>query len=293
MTCWPSARSACSNWRPARIIRLRPPWSTPTSLRWPRSGRARLCPGAAGADPLHAARRPRVPPARGGGAVLRPGRRPHRQAGHGEWCRGGAARRRAPGGRRRAARQAPGLGTGGGARRGAAATADRVRPSSSLLVSVATSGALGRLLPLYFVLVAAVLALGWRALRGSEPRPLSRPVAAPAAAFFAFALASLLWADDVEAGANLLAFFTLPFAALIVVVAQASYPDWVPRALGRVAIAPACSSPGSASGRRPPTSSSSSPRTSRSRTRTRTTSASPRCSAIRASTAGTWCWRWG
>ena len=38
-------------------------------------------------------------------------------------------------------------------------------PSSSLLVSVATSGALGRLLPLYFVLVAAVLALGWRALR--------------------------------------------------------------------------------------------------------------------------------
>ena len=110
-------------------------------------------------------------------------------------------------------------------------------PSSSLLVSVATSGALGRLLPLYFVLVAAVLALGWRALRGSEPRPLSRLVAAPAAAFFAFALASLLWADDVEAGANLLAFFTLPFAALIVVVAQASYPDWVPRALGRVAIA--------------------------------------------------------
>jgi len=110
-------------------------------------------------------------------------------------------------------------------------------PSSALLVSVATDGALGRLLPLYFVLLAAVLALAWSVARGSRPRALPRVVALPAAAFFAFALASTLWADDLEAAANLLAFFTLPFAALLAVVARAPYPDWVPRALARVAIA--------------------------------------------------------
>jgi len=110
-------------------------------------------------------------------------------------------------------------------------------PSSAVLVSVATNGALGRLLPLYFVLLAAVAAVGWRTLRGSRPRGLPRVVALPAAAFFAFALVSLLWADDLEAGANLIAFFTLPFVALLATVARAPYPDWLPRALARVAIA--------------------------------------------------------
>src|SRR5262245_64691700 len=42
------------------------------------------------------------------------------------------------------------------------------------LVSVARGGALGRLLPLYLVLGAAVLALVWRLLRGEELRPLPR-----------------------------------------------------------------------------------------------------------------------
>jgi len=109
-------------------------------------------------------------------------------------------------------------------------------PDSPLLVAVATNGALGRLLPLYFVLLAAVAALAWKLLRGETPRPLPRVVALPAAAFFAFALASVLWADDLEAGANLIAFFTLPFAALLAVVARAAYPSWVPRALAGVAI---------------------------------------------------------
>ena len=81
-------------------------------------------------------------------------------------------------------------------------------------VSVAEDGRLGRLLPLYFVLVAAGLALGWRALRGEwVVRALPRALALPAAAFFAFAFLSLLWADDLEAGANMLAFFTLPFCS--------------------------------------------------------------------------------
>jgi len=109
-------------------------------------------------------------------------------------------------------------------------------PSSPVLVSVATNGALGRLLPLYFVLLAAVVALGWRALRGSPTPVLPRAVALPAAAFFAFAFISLLWAEDNEAGANLLAFFTLPFAALLATLARVPYPGWVPRALAWVAI---------------------------------------------------------
>jgi O-antigen ligase len=109
--------------------------------------------------------------------------------------------------------------------------------SNRFLVSIAEDGRLGRLVPLYFVLAAAAAALGWRALRGRSVRALPTVVALPAAAFFAMAFLSLLWADDVEAGANLLAFFTLPFVALLATVARADYPDWVPRALAAVALA--------------------------------------------------------
>ncbi len=62
------------------------------------------------------------------------------------------------------------------------------------------------------------------AARPEGPRPLPRELALPAAAFFAFAFLSLLWADDIEAGANLLTFFTLPFAALLAIVAPPSTP---------------------------------------------------------------------
>ncbi|HET8821682.1 MAG TPA: hypothetical protein VFM57_09055, partial [Thermoleophilaceae bacterium] len=44
--------------------------------------------------------------------------------------------------------------------------------TSTLLVSVADDGRLGRLLPLYFVLAAAAAALGWRTLRAGEVRAL-------------------------------------------------------------------------------------------------------------------------
>ena len=83
---------------------------------------------------------------------------------------------------------------------------------------------------------AAAAALGWRALRGRPVRALPPVIALPAAAFFALAFLSLLWADDVEAGTNLLAFFTLPFAALLATVARADFPDFVPRALAAVAL---------------------------------------------------------
>ena len=112
--------------------------------------------------------------------------------------------------------------------------------SNRFLVSVAEDGRLGRLLPLYFVLAAAVAALGWRAARGRELRPVPRMIATPTAAFFAFAFCSLLWADDVEAGANLLVFFTLPFVALLATVARADFPDVVPRALAAGAVGLAC-----------------------------------------------------
>jgi hypothetical protein len=108
--------------------------------------------------------------------------------------------------------------------------------SHRFLVSVADDGRLGRLLPLYFMLVAAAAALGWRALRGRELRPLPRSIALPAAAFFAFAFCSLTWASDIEAGTNLLAFFTLPFVALLATVARAEFPAGVPRALAVTAI---------------------------------------------------------
>jgi O-antigen ligase len=108
--------------------------------------------------------------------------------------------------------------------------------SATLLVQIADDGRLGRLLPLYFVLAAGATALGWRALRGGEVRALPRPIAFPAAAFFAFACCSLLWADDVEAGTNLLLFFTLPFVALLATVARAEFPDWAPRALAIAAM---------------------------------------------------------
>jgi putative inorganic carbon (HCO3(-)) transporter len=111
-----------------------------------------------------------------------------------------------------------------------------VDTASQFIVSIADDGRLGRLLPLYFVLLAAVLALGWRALRGGPVRALPTAIAYPAAAFFAFALLSLLWADDLEAGANLLAFFTLPFAALLGTVARADFPDFVPRTLAALGI---------------------------------------------------------
>jgi hypothetical protein len=65
-------------------------------------------------------------------------------------------------------------------------------------------------------------------------------IALPAAAFFAFACCSLLWADDVEAGTNLLLFFTLPFVALLATVARAEFPPWAPRALAGTAIGLAC-----------------------------------------------------
>ena len=102
--------------------------------------------------------------------------------------------------------------------------------------ALAQGGRLGRLVPLYLVLAAAVAAYLWRVLRGAEVAAIPRLLAVPAAAFFALASLSLLWSRDLDAGANLQAFFLLPFAALVAVVARAELAPWLPKALAWIAI---------------------------------------------------------
>jgi putative inorganic carbon (hco3(-)) transporter len=108
-------------------------------------------------------------------------------------------------------------------------------------IALAEDGSLGRLLPLYFVLAAAALALVCRVLsereQGTLPsRPLPPVAALPAAAILALACASLTWADTLRPGAEWLVFFGLPFAVLLGVVGRSPFPDWMPRTLGRAAV---------------------------------------------------------
>ncbi len=103
--------------------------------------------------------------------------------------------------------------------------------------AVAPEGELGRLLPLYVVLTATGAALVWRLARGGEPPALPRPLGIPAGAFLALAALSLLWTENLSKGRGLLAFFLLPFAALVAVVARATFERWLPRVLAIIAIA--------------------------------------------------------
>jgi len=92
-------------------------------------------------------------------------------------------------------------------------------------LELATSGELGRLLPLYVVLAAAVLALAWRVLRGEPVRALPRALSVPGTAFLGVVAVSILWARDPSAAADELVFFWLPCAALLAVVARAPVDD--------------------------------------------------------------------
>ena len=102
--------------------------------------------------------------------------------------------------------------------------------------ALAQGGKLGRLVPLYVVLAAAITAYLWRVLRGAEVATIPRLLGVPAASFFALASLSLLWSRDLDAGANLLAFFLLPFAALVAVVARAELAPWLPKVLAWISI---------------------------------------------------------
>ena len=87
------------------------------------------------------------------------------------------------------------------------------------------------LLPLYLAIAAAVLALGYRILRGERPEPPPFLIALPLAAFVTLTATSFLWTWDERAGAIALAFFVFPFVAGFAVVARAPLADWLPRAL--------------------------------------------------------------
>jgi len=109
--------------------------------------------------------------------------------------------------------------------------------SHQFLIAAAEPGQLGRLLPLYFVLTAAALALAWRLLRGAEARPLPLLLALPAGLFLGFAAISLTWTDDLEAARQLLEFFLLPFAGLVAVIGRSPFGESLPRVLAICALA--------------------------------------------------------
>jgi putative inorganic carbon (hco3(-)) transporter len=86
-------------------------------------------------------------------------------------------------------------------------------------VSVGSTDA-NLLVPLYGVVAAAALGLGWGLLRGDErPRELG-PLAWPLAAFVAWTGLTILWVDDLRQGAIALLFYYLPFGLLAVAVAR-------------------------------------------------------------------------
>jgi O-antigen ligase len=87
------------------------------------------------------------------------------------------------------------------------------------------------LLPLYLVIAASALALGYRILRGERPAPPPFLLALPLAAFVTFVSTSFLWTWDERAGGIALAFFVFPFVAGVATLVRSPIEDWVPRAL--------------------------------------------------------------
>jgi hypothetical protein len=107
-------------------------------------------------------------------------------------------------------------------------------------IGLGESGALGRLVPLYVVLAAAAAALVWRLVRGEQPKALPLSVAVSAGALVGLMSLSLMWAHDSAASTNRLAFFVLPFAVLLAVVAHSPFRPWLTRVLAIEAIALGC-----------------------------------------------------
>ncbi|MGH3133565.1 MAG: O-antigen ligase family protein [Gaiellaceae bacterium] len=87
------------------------------------------------------------------------------------------------------------------------------------------------LLPLYLALVASVLALAYRMVRGEHPASAPLVLTLPLSALVGFTAASYVWTWDDRAGAIALAFFVFPFTAGFGVVAGAPLRAWLPRAL--------------------------------------------------------------
>jgi uncharacterized membrane protein len=96
------------------------------------------------------------------------------------------------------------------------------------------------LIPLYLVLAGAGAALAVRALRGEPVTPVRLALAVPMGAFVALAAASMLWAHDLQGAAVQLAFFLLPFSALVAVVARSPVVPDTARRLAVTLFALAC-----------------------------------------------------
>jgi O-antigen ligase len=76
------------------------------------------------------------------------------------------------------------------------------------------------LVPMYGVVAAAALALGYDLVRGDRRSRELGPLAWPLAAFVGWSGVSLLWSDDLREGAIDLLFFFLPFGVLAVGLAR-------------------------------------------------------------------------
>lgn len=109
--------------------------------------------------------------------------------------------------------------------------------SHTFLLTIATDGRLGRLLPLYAVLATATLALVIRVIRGAPVPALPSELAYPAAFLIGLTGTSLLWSRDVPAGAELLLYFTFPFAVMVAIVGRAPFRPWLPRVLFLLTVA--------------------------------------------------------
>ena len=72
------------------------------------------------------------------------------------------------------------------------------------------------LLPLYAVVAALAVALGWQLLRGDDRSRELGSIALPLAAVVAWTGLALLWTDDLRQGAIFLAAFVLPFGILAI-----------------------------------------------------------------------------
>jgi O-antigen ligase len=79
------------------------------------------------------------------------------------------------------------------------------------------------LVPLYGVVAAAALTLGYELLRGDRRARELGPLAWPVAAIVAWSGVSLLWSDDLREGSIDLLFFFLPFGLLAVSLARLSW----------------------------------------------------------------------